>query len=196
MFFLIFFVLIAILSSEMGKIRKPDKVCLISAICCTEQSVYENALSRLISEFGEIAIVSDVFSFQHTEYYAKEMGTMLKKQFIVFKSFIIPDRLPEIKYKSNAIENEFKIQNHRTVNIDPGYIETPKLVLATTKNYSHRIYIQNGIYGDIELYWRDGRFNPCPWTYPDYQEESSLLFFTKIRQKYIELIKKGKEFWE
>ncbi|MDZ7722417.1 MAG: DUF4416 family protein [candidate division KSB1 bacterium] len=196
MFFLIFFVLIAILLSEMGKIRKPDKVCLISAICYAEYSVYENVLSRLISEFGEVAVFSEMFSFKHTEYYAKEMGETLKKQFIVFKSFIIPDRLPEIKYKTNTIENEFKIQNRRQANIDPGYIEPPKLVLATTKNYSHRIYIQNGIYGDIELYWRDGRFNIYPWTYPDYQQESSLLFFTQIRQRYIELIKKGKEFWE
>lgn len=175
----------------MGMIRKPENVCLICAICYNSIEIYNAAVSKLISEFGEIAAFSNAFSFRHTEYYLKEMGDQLEKRFMAFKSLIKPDLLSAIKHKTNNIENEFKIQNRRKVNIDPGYIEAPKLVLATTKNFSHRIYLQDGIYGDIELFWRDGKFNTYSWTYPDYKEDIALSFFTDIRSNYIDSLKKG-----
>lgn len=195
MFYLIFCVILPIFTFEMGSIKKPENVCLITAICYENPKVYEAVIAKVISNYGEIALESPKFKFYNTNYYTEEMGHHLEKQFIAFKRFIKPDSLPEIKHKTNDIENEFKIQDKRTVNIDPGYIEMPKLVLATTKNYSHRIYLQNGIYGDIELFWRDGKFNTYPWTYPDYKQDIAILFFTDVRRKYAELIKRGLNHW-
>ncbi|NIA31425.1 MAG: DUF4416 family protein, partial [Actinobacteria bacterium] len=96
-----------------------------------------------------------------------------------------PMEIVSIKLKSNKIESFFSKDAKRSVNIDPGYIETPKLVLATTKNYGHRIYLGQGIYGDVQLYWRNGVFRTNPWTYPDYREMDTLNFLTKVRKKYL-----------
>ncbi|RKY87620.1 phosphoribosylformylglycinamidine cyclo-ligase, partial [candidate division KSB1 bacterium] len=114
----------------------------------------------------------------------KEMGKNLKKRFLSFTELIYPDEITSIKIKTNEIEKKFTEKGKRKVNIDPGYISESKLILATTKNYSHRIYLNNGIYGDLHLIFKNGRFNPQPWTYPDYKEKFNLSFFEKVREKY------------
>ena len=102
-----------------------------------------------------------------------------------FKQHIGPMDIVLIKHQSNKIEEKYSSNGKRLVNIDPGYIETPKLILATTKNYSHRIYLGEGIYGDVQLIWRGGCYQANPWTYPDYLEKSSLDFFTQARNIYL-----------
>jgi len=173
----------------MGRIRLPEKVCLITAVCYQHEQMKQNVVDRLQSVYGPPAHVSATIDFYHTQYYLKEMGTSLKKQYIAFDTHIDPALLADIKIVTNDLEEQFSDNGKRTVNIDPGYIELAKLILASTKNFSHRIYIGKGIYGDVQLYWKHGQFLTNPWTYPDYKEPQVLDFFTNVRNEYWQTLK-------
>jgi len=175
----------------MGIVQKVDKVKLLAAIAYKNDDDFHKVKAILESQFGEIDLESESFSFHHTGYYEEEMGKDLKKIFISFSDLIFPDKLAAIKLKTNEFEGDFLHNGNRTVNIDPGYISRAKLVLATTKNYAHRIYLRDSIYGDLHLFYKDDEFHPQPWTYPDYNEEFNRAFFKKVRQKYIESLKES-----
>ncbi len=168
----------------MGAITKPKDVCLVAALCYNKVELKEITLKILQNRYGAIEFITEPVQFSHTNYYAGEMGASLQKIYFSFEKFIEPEQLPDIKIFTNAVEEQFLTRGKRNVNIDPGYIETPKLVLATTKNFSHRIHIGKGIYGDVQLYWQQGRFNANPWTYPDYKDLDIRLFFEKVRNAY------------
>jgi hypothetical protein len=171
----------------MGDVRLAEKVCLISAICIAPavQGKVPQILKELTELWGPISEMSPILLFNHTEYYKKEMGKDLSKFYCSFEQFIPPMEIVQIKHQSNKIEEKYSKKDKRQVNIDPGYIETPKLILATTKNFSHRIYLGDGIYGDVQLIWRGGRFIGNPWTYPDYLEKDTISFFTSVRNTYM-----------
>jgi len=173
----------------MGSIQKPEKVKLVSAITFKNRDEYQETKNILKNHFGKIDSESEIFDFNHTDYYEKEMGKNLKKVFISFENLINPDELPAIKNRTNAIENSFLREEKRKINIDPGYISRTKLILATTKNYAHRIYLKDGIFGDLHLFYKDGSFHPQPWTYPDYKEKFSIEFFKKVRSDYLDSLK-------
>ncbi len=170
----------------MGQPKLSAKVCLISALCYRDQCDAAKSLELLVEAFGPIQQMSSVFDFTHTTYYQKEMGSALKKFFCCFDNLIDPMDVVEVKLKTNAIEEHLNKDGRRLVNIDPGYLEAAKLVLATTKNFSHRIYLGKGVYGDVQLFWRQGRFQSNPWTYPDYLDSISLAFFTEVRKGYLQ----------
>ena len=112
------------------------------------------------------------------------MGDELEKFFIIFTNLEPPDSLAEKKVQSNKIEEKYVTRGKRTINIDPGYISEAKVVLATTKNYVHRIYLASGIYGDVHLQFIDKTFRKQPWTYPDYQQDEIINLFNDVRKKY------------
>jgi len=170
----------------MGKIQTPDKVKLITGITYKDGKILENVLKRLSKIYGEIDFRLDPYPFTYTDYYKDELGDNLKKIFVSFTELIDSEMLPEIKIQTNKIENEYAKNNKRRVNIDPGYITSGKLVLATTKNYSHRIHLAKGIYGDVHLNIYKGKFRPNLWTYPDYREEFVIEFLGKVREIYLE----------
>ena len=176
----------------MGQIRIPENVYLVSAVCFREDMVLQNVFDILEAKYGRISYTSEKIKFEHTTYYSEEMGETLYKQYVVFERYIDPALLPDVKHLTNALEEQFSDNGKRTVNIDPGYIELAKLVLASTKNFSHRIYIGNGIYGDVQLYWQHGRFVSNPWTYPDYKDPRVLGFFENIRNLYWQHLKQMK----
>lgn len=165
----------------MGTPRILDNVILISAICAIDKNKLIQTLRQMTTAFGAVRYHSDMFQFNHTTYYSKEMGPDLVKQFFAFEHPIDPTRLVDIKLYTNEIEDQSRKPTGRSVNIDPAYMELPKLVVATTKNFSHRIYLGKGIYGDVQLYWRGGKFAGNPWTFPDYKQPSILNFFTLVR---------------
>lgn len=169
----------------MGQIRLPNEVRLFAAITFQDPALLDPVKSALIARWGAIATESEIYDFLFTEYYAAEMGNDLKKQFVVFQKLIPPERLVDAKLAANELEQQWLDAGKRRVNIDPGYISAAKLVLATTKNYAHRLYLGRGIYGDVHLRVIDRKFVPNEWTYPDYQAADSLLFFNKIRQQYL-----------
>jgi hypothetical protein len=128
-----------------------------------------------------------VYEFsEFTSYYELEMGDKLKKCFVACKALIAPEYLPSLKVNTNALEEKYKLDDKRRINIDPGYITQAKLILATTKNYSHRIYIGRGIFGDVHMQFSNKSYQAQPWTYPDYKDEKNVTFFNSVRQRYLE----------
>lgn len=138
---------------------------------------------------GPIALISDAFDFTETDYYASTMGRDLKKQFLAFEQFIDPVALPDIKRQTNDWESEYAaLGQHaesRPLNLDPGYITPAKLVLASTKDHAHRIYLRDGIYAEITLAYRHRHWQPLEWTYPDYSRVDYQLFFTQCRDRLL-----------
>ncbi len=177
----------------MGKIKKHPPVKLIIGVTYAPGVILENVLERLEQKFSSIEKRSHSYIFSSfTTYYANELGENLTKLFLVFTRLIEPVTLPDIKIETNKLEEEYVVAAGRQVNLDPGYISEAKLVLATTKNYAHRIYLDKGIFGDIHLTYTMQSFQKQSWTYPDYQQEEIINFFNEIRHKY--LLQLGEKF--
>ncbi len=170
----------------MGTIKKYSPVKLIMGVTTCDAILWEEVRPVLVEKYSAIDHELDWYDFGHTDYYKIEMGDALKKRFVSFQNLIPAEMLPDIKLATNDLENLFAFDGKRRINLDPGYICTPKLVLATTKDFAHRIYLGKGIFGDIHLKYLAGRFQTQEWTYPDYREPFVLAFFEKVRGIYME----------
>lgn len=176
----------------MGLIRPAELAKLFTAILCGDERLLDTARERLTSSLGPIDIISPIYPWTHTKYYEKEMGTELKRVFFFFEDLFQPDMLPDIKNMTNEIERHFSEKATtgmpgRHVNIDPGYLTLSKVVLASTKDYSHRIYIGKGIYGEVTLYFRDKTYQPFPYTYPDYRSKEYIELFNMVRRMLLNI---------
>jgi hypothetical protein len=156
---------------------------LICGVIRAKDCNIEEVIKKLEETFGPMDLKSEKLPFNFTDYYEKEMGTELKREWTSFKNLIQADDLRDIKLTTIEIENKFRRYNGtRTVNLDPGYITLSNLVLATTKNYSHRIYLGAKIYAEVTLIYKNHHFRSLEWTYPDYKKNTS--FFEEVRNKF------------
>jgi len=169
----------------MSKARKPKAVKLIIGMITKSQKLFDTVEEFFIKEFGPIDYKSPEISFDYTDYYKTEMGGPLKRKFSSFKKTISPEKIAKIKLLANSIEEKLSVNKKRRINIDPGYISDSKLVLATTKDYFHRIYLNYGIYAEVTLKWRKGGFEPFEWTYPDYRSKKYIEILNTIRNNYM-----------
>ncbi len=169
----------------MAKPKLPLDVKLFIAVTFSDDNIFEKIKIILQREFGAIDCLSAIFSFDYTKYYVREMGEGLKKQLLSFEQLISPDSLPEIKLRTNEIEDQFSVNGKRRVNLDPGYLSAAKVVMATAKNFDHRIYLGKGIYGDVQLRYRKNKFHFNPWTYPDYKDKYIIDFLARTRKIYM-----------
>jgi len=174
----------------MGKVKQPDKVKLIIGMISNDIKLFLKLEELLSKQYGYIDLKSSMMKFSHTDYYSKEMGKNLKRKFVSFKELIFPDNLADIKLTTNTVEQKFlKHSRERNINLDPGYITKSKLILATTKNYQHRVYIKGGIYAEVTLRFKNNSFKKWEWTYPDYKTEEYINFFNEVREKYMKQMK-------
>jgi hypothetical protein len=173
----------------MGKAETPYHPILFFALLYKKNVVIKDVFQSLIDLYGPIEAMFGPVSFLHSEYYSKEMGTELLKSYIVFENYIQRDMLANIKASSNLIENQLLANGNRTVNIDPGYITRDKLVLASTKDFYHRIYLSQGIFAEVTLHYRHGGFRFFSWTYPDYKDPDFLVFLEKARAKLVKVLR-------
>jgi hypothetical protein len=145
------------------------------------------ARAKIESQWGPLALESPRFAFTETDYYDSTMGTELKKAFFVNQQLVDPAQLAQWKLDTNGWEAEYALQSRhpepRPLNIDPGYLTLAKLVLASTKDHAHRIYLHSGIYAEVTLYYQDRRWRYRPWTFPDYRRDDYQRFFEACRQK-------------
>jgi uncharacterized protein DUF4416 len=169
----------------MSQPKPPQPAKLVIGVFTNDKRLIGTIVSRLSELFGAIEVMSPMIPFDYTDYYKPEMGSGLVRRMIAFKPLIAQDTLSTIKLKTNIIENEFSSDARRNVNIDPGYLVRERFVLATGKNFTHRIYIGNNIYADLTLIFQKGGFRPLPWTYPDYMEKNMHAFLYRVRNKYI-----------
>ena len=173
----------------MGTIKQPRPVKLIASLFAGDETLLAVARGALVKHFGSMDYESDVFPFDHTTYYAPEFGEGLVRQVVAFRDLVSPDSLAEIKRATNELEMTWTVDGRRHVNLDPGYVSLGKLVLATTKNYSHRIYLGQGIYAEVTLRYKQGAFQRWEWTYPDYAGSAYLELFARIRQIYVKQLR-------
>lgn len=169
----------------MGEIHSPSPVLFLIAASSRYDEALAWGLRHSEAEFGPAAAVSDVFDFIETNYYDAEMGAGLKKQFWAFAETIDPGRLAAVKRRTNLLEAEYAglktYPEPRPLNLDPGYLTLAKLVLASTKDHAHRLYLADGIYAEVTLSYRKGQWRPFEWTYPDYRRADFHAFFTRCR---------------
>lgn len=162
----------------------PPSVKLICGVTISSKVNLEDIIINLENTFGLVEDRSRLIDFTHTDYYTPEMGPNLKKLLLSFEKPFLADNLWLAKRSTIDIECIYMKDGKRRVNLDPGYLETSKLVLASTKNFSHRIYLSQGIWAEVTLIYADGKFQKLPWTYPDYLENEFITFLEKTRDKY------------
>jgi len=177
----------------MWETNEPRPVKLFVGILAADRHCLESATDTIGDNLGAIDLESDVWPFTQTEYYKEQTGPDILRQFVSIEELIAPGLLAEIKHKTNRIEQELAANlGHklpRPVNLDPGIIEPSKLVLATTKNYSHRIYIGHKMYAEVTLIYDKGKWKPFDYTYPDYRKDCYWDFFSNVRNKLVEQLK-------
>ncbi len=177
----------------MGIPRKPKPAKLFMSLITSEDNIIRKAMGDLSNIYGEIDFISEKLPFNFTDYYKREMGENLFRHFITFKDLIPMESLPDIKNETNRLEMKYASSDgNRRLNIDPGYICPSHVILATTKGYTHRPYLRDGIYADLTLIFRNKSFRPLDWTYPDYRQESIIMLFNRLRRDYLEILKKEK----
>ncbi len=168
----------------MGSPRTARPVRLFCSIISGDRDTIRRTRQRLTRVFGPLALESPIMPFDHTLYYEAEMGADLQNEFLLFENPIGPDALVDLKINTNELEREFSRQIlsvARPVNIDPGYLDHTKLVLATTKDRPHRIYLSHGIYAEVTLHFQSGAWQHSAWTYASYRTPEAIEFMNAAR---------------
>jgi hypothetical protein len=173
----------------MSKPKSPAPAKLVIGCFTSDKAILEDVAPKLSQSFGPPDVISGWLPFEHTDYYASEMGSPLFRRLMAFRELIQPDTLVDIKLFTNDLEGQFSTHGKRLVNIDPGYLLAERFVLATGKNYSHRIYLRAGIYADLTLIYRKSRFHSLDWTYPDYAGDAIRAFLETVRLRYLYQVK-------
>jgi hypothetical protein len=174
--------------------QEARKVKLISSLFSPEEGLIDTVIKEMEEHFGPVDWVSGKLFFDRTRYYEREMAWPLHRRFVTFFKLIKPDSIVDIKLVTNRIEREHLVDTKRRINIDPGYISLERLILATGKNYIHRIYLAKGIYADLTLIFHGGTFKPLSWTYPDYADERVIGMFNIVRSAYLQHIREKEHF--
>ena len=172
---------------------RPPRARLVGGLIFSGDIDLYLLMDQLEETFAPVADMSRQVRFSWTSYYEKEMGPDLYRRFLAFECLVPQDCLPEMKSNAIALEDRWKIHGKRRVNIDPGILTAERLVLATTKNFTHRIYLSRGIFADLTLVFRKGEFRPLDWTYPDYRESWSISFWGRVRDAYLEQLRKSRK---
>lgn len=175
----------------MGNPTNPGPVKLISSLIFNDNEVVRVAAEELIDHFGPLDFVSEIMPFDFTDYYTEEMGGNLSRRIIAFEPLINPELISSIKLFTNQMEGILASKpNQRRINIDPGYVNSYHLILATTKPAPHRPYLKEGIYADLTLLYYNKGFKPLPWTYPDYASDQLIAIINSLRQKFLFQLKR------
>lgn len=178
-----------ILDFCLKRLSPPSPVKLFMGIISSQAIDLLNIKNTLSSRFGQLDVESPVHTFNHSDYYAKEMGQNLNRCFLGFKKCVNPENLAEIKLLTNRMEAEMGLFDgtmiSRLVNIDPGILTLSSVILATTKNRAHRIYLGHGIFAEVTLiYSKKTGWQTLNWTYPDYRTQMAIEFFQTFRDHY------------
>src|SRR5499426_2338236 len=169
----------------MGTVHPPAQVKLFCALLVAPTLPLEEIETVLVENYGVIVLRSTPMPFTQTAYYEREMGANLTRLYVAFDPLISIAALATVKHMTNQLEARWATSHgQRRVNIDPGYLDLAKVVLASTKDHSHRLYIGDGICAEVTLRYRQHAFQPWEWTYPDYRVPATLTFFQQLRALY------------
>jgi len=170
----------------MSKVRdNPLPVKVFVGMVSSDPALFEEAGARLEDTLGTPDLRSPVWNWDHTDYYFKEMGGDLKRLFIFFSRLADPGIMPDLKHKTVEIENMYLNENGgRKINLDPGYLDSARVLLVSSKDFSHRVYIGKGIYGEVTLVYSGNDYQILPYTYPDFRFREYQDLFKKARRLY------------
>jgi hypothetical protein len=174
----------------MGAIGTTPLVTPLVALLYRNRTTLDAALERLALRFGELELQSPAYPFEQTQYYDDEMGQALQRGFVTYRQLADPAALSTWKHAANALEQELSRTHNpegfrRPINIDPGYLTGSKLVLASTKDFAHRIYLQDGIFAEITLYYRKGLWEHHRCTFPDFKAPTYHAFLAQARTLHL-----------
>ncbi len=173
------------------KPSEPIPVKLFCGVLFSDEQLSKYARSLLIKKYGEIDFQSDRFNFEISEYYRSEMGWPIYRIFWSFDKLIDPSEIARIKIECNEIEDKLLSAGDRKVNLDPGYVDYDKIVLASAKYNGQKIYMNFGIYADLTLHYEKGNYYPYPWSFPDFKNGQYSGSFLRIREIYKLQLKKS-----
>ena len=173
----------------MAEAREFQRCALIIGVLSTLESQHDRLIAVLEDNFGPVDMHSPVLDFSFTDYYDSEMGGRPVRYLLLFRNLIDPSALADIKTLTNELEKQFSLDGNRRINLDPGTLSLANLVLATSKDRSHRIPLKDGIYGETTLIYQDHDFQRLPWTYADYSSEEVRSILRSFRARYRELLK-------
>ncbi len=175
----------------MGTARDPRPAKYFVGLLSCDIQLLNSVETDLTAILGAIDCRSETLPWNVSRFYEKEMGSGLLRRFVSFCQLASPANLVEIKLQTQRVEEKYRTleQNGRKVNVDPGYLEAGKVVLASTKNAGHRIYLQSGIYGEVALVYYGGAFQACAHTYPDYLWAETRSFLTSLRSVYLDQLR-------
>ena len=180
----------------MARAAEPQPVKLICGMISSDTELFAESLAALTGAFGRADITSDILAFDFTHYYDDEMGAPLWRQFVSFSELVSPDVLVEAKLRTNEVEEHLAARAAgppaRPINLDPGYVEQSKLVLASMKNFSHRIHLGRGVYGEVTLLYHKGGWEPLRWTFPDYASRRYWPFLDSARDRLLAQLRREK----
>lgn len=167
----------------MSVLKEPQRVKLFFSIFSNSVELIEEVVSLLEDMFGLIDISTKYIPFEQTDYYEEEFGKGLKRKIIFFENLISPEQIVEIKLNAMLLENKYTFNGKRKINIDPGYLALSRVVLTTGKDYTHRIYLNKGVYADLTYIYKKGEgYISLPWTYPDYATTEFRNIFMQARE--------------
>ena len=170
----------------MSILHSPLPAKLVCSIFSQQKGLINRVADALCGVYGTADFKSRVIPFDRTSYYEPEFGSGLKRIFMSFTELVFQDALAEIKHATNKLEQEFSTEGKRRANIDPGILTAERLVLATGKNYPHRIYLGRGVFADLTFVYRKDSFVPLPWTFPDYASKEVIEFWNNVRKSYLQ----------
>jgi hypothetical protein len=171
----------------MTQAKQSEKAKLFAGILSASEELLPEVKQRLEKLFGRVDFESEALAFNSTDYYEPQMGKNLKRKFYSFETLVEQDSLAEAKLATNKLEKEFagRCEVKRPVNIDPGHLLASRIILASCKDFSHRIYLAGGVYAEVTLQFAGGAWRTLPWTFPDYRKAQYHKFFDMLRQRYV-----------
>ncbi|MBQ8720003.1 MAG: DUF4416 family protein [Clostridia bacterium] len=171
----------------MGLALDFEKEKLIIGVIYHDRAVLDAALAELTAEFGPVDDSTEEFSFSRdfSSYYDEELDGEGLRRIYSFERMVDAERQADIKTFTNALEKKYSEDGRRKINLDPGFINSGRLMLATTKQSGFRIPLKDGIYTELTLFYARGEFHDLPWTYRDYSSERVKRFLVRVRKKYL-----------
>jgi hypothetical protein len=167
----------------VGTPREPLSVTTIVGVLAASRGLLAEAARVVAADIAPIALASEPAEWTASGYYRTEMGDEIWRQFLSLDECRAPGELAALKLRTNRLEDRWRTPHGRRVNLDPGYVDLLRLVLASTKDAAQRVYLGSGIYAEAALRYANGRFEPWPYTYPDYAAAPAIEFFNRVRER-------------
>ncbi len=176
----------------MSQTLQQSKAVIIIAFMYQDSHIYSMVKDEFVNVLGSIKKEAEPFEFDHSSYYEKEMGVELKKSLVAFSVLQERDKLVDIKKLANEIEKKYSRDDCRQINIDPAILTLENFILATNKNFTHRIYLKDNIFADLTLVYKKKKgYRPLEWTYLDYKSDYVVSFLNDVRAMFFEELLEG-----